>query len=400
MSFSFGNTQAQPAQAGGGLFGGLNTNIQNQTQAGSSIFGQKPQTQPAQQSTGFFGQNTQPQQQPQQSQSLFGQSGQAQQSQQPSLFGQTQTQQPTGLFGQTAQTQQPQQQPSLFGQSAQTQQQQPSNQQSQFGSSQLWQPQTQNPQPKSVPEQMQVVLEKWSPNSPTCVFKHYFYNKVADNQVPFYKAGPNEDPKAWDEALSKKPGPGYIPVLCTGFEQLGERIKTQNTTLAAFNRVLHQINGSLDAMMIRHDTETSVRILNAKRKHTMLKQRSLALATKVQILRNRGFAMGAAEEALKVKLTALDKSVCDPALSARAEEIWARMVSVRERARLLKEEMERQAGGNGSSMDEQTARRAEKILEDYATQLAHLKKELALINTEFEEWQTEQAPADSETKRR
>lgn len=265
---------------------------------------------------------------------------------------------------------------------------------------------------------MQVVLEKWSPNSPTCVFKHYFYNKVADNQVPFYKAGPNEDPKAWDEALSKKPGPGYIPVLCTGFEQLGERIKTQNTTLAAFNRVLHQINGSLDAMMIRHDTETSVRILNAKRKHTMLKQRSLALATKVQILRNRGFAMGAAEEALKVKLTALDKSVCDPALSARAEEIWARMVSVRERARLLKEEMERQAGSNGSSMDEQTARRAEKvcslipcrllapqltasqILEDYATQLAHLKKELALINTEFADWQTEQAPADSETKRR
>lgn len=216
-------------------------------------------------------------------------------------------------------------------------------------------------EPKSVPEQMQVVLEKWSPNSPTCVFKHYFYNKVADNQVPFYKAGPNEDPKGWDEALSKKPGPGYIPVLCTGFEQLGERIKTQNTTLAAFNRVLHQINGSLDAMMIRHDTETSVRILNAKRKHMMLKQRSLALATKVQILRNRGFAMGAAEEALKVKLTALDKSVCDPALSARAEEIWARMVSVRERARLLKEEMERQAGSNGSSMDEQTARRAEKV---------------------------------------
>ncbi|OBT84399.1 hypothetical protein VE02_06721 [Pseudogymnoascus sp. 03VT05] len=408
MAFSFGNTQAQPAQTGGGLFGGLNANAntQNQAQAGCSIFGQKPQTQPAQQSTGFFGQNTQTQQQQQpqqQQQSLFGQSAQAQQPQQPSLFGQTQTQQqqqPTGLFGQTAQTQQPQQQqPSLFGQPVQAQQQ-PNNQQSQFGSSQLWQPQTQNPQPKSVPEQMQVVLEKWSPNSSTCVFKHYFYNKVADNQVPFYKAGPNEDPKAWDEALSKKPGPGYIPVLCTGFEQLGERIKTQNTTLAAFNRVLHEINGSLDAMMIRHDTETSVRILNAKRKHTMLKQRSLALATKVQILRNRGFAMGAAEEALKVKLTALDKSVCDPALSARAEEIWARMVSVRERARLLKEEMERQAGSNGSSMDEQTARRAEKILEDYATQLAHLKKELALINSEFGDWQTEQAPADSETKRR
>lgn len=208
---------------------------------------------------------------------------------------------------------------------------------------------------------MQTVLEKWSPNSPTCVFKHYFYNKVAESQVPFYRAGPNEDPNAWDEALSKKPGPGYIPVLCTGFEQLGDRIKTQNTTLAAFNRVLHQINGSLDAMMIRHDTETSVRILNAKRKHTVLKQRSLALATKVQILRNRGFAMGATEEVLKAQLTALEKSVCDPGLSARAEEIWARMVSVRERARVLKEEMEKQASVNGSGMDEQTARRAEKV---------------------------------------
>jgi len=208
---------------------------------------------------------------------------------------------------------------------------------------------------------MKSILERWSPNSPNCKFKYYFYNKVSEDRVPFYRAGPNEDPKDWDEALSKKPGPGYIPVLCTGFEQLGDRIKTQQATLAAYNRVLHQINGSLDVMMTRHDTETSVRILNAKRKHTVLKQRSLALATKVQIMRNRGYAMDATEEALKAKLTALEKGVCDPSLSARAEEIWARMVGVRERGRFLKEEMGKQAGGNGTSMDEETARRAEKV---------------------------------------
>ena len=67
------------------------------------------------------------------------------------------------------------------------------------------------------------------------------------------------------------------------------------------------------------------------------------------------------EQELKDKLQSLEKQVCDPGLSARAEEIWARMVGVRERARLLKGEMEKRSRGSDDTLDEESGRRAEKV---------------------------------------
>ena len=142
---------------------------------------------------------------------------------------------------------------------------------------------------------------------------------------------------------------------------MGERIKVQQANLATFNQKLHEINNSLEAMLSRHDLILSVRALDAKRKHTVLKQRCLALATKVQILRNRGYTMEHDEQQLKDKLLHLERQVCDPGLSARAEEIWARMVGVRERARVLKEEMSKRSGSSDETLDEESVRRAEKV---------------------------------------
>jgi nuclear pore complex protein Nup54 len=214
---------------------------------------------------------------------------------------------------------------------------------------------------KSVPEQIATVLEKWDTSSPNCAFQHYFYNKVDDNMVPFYKPGPTEDPKAWDEALSKKPGPGFIPVLCVGFAQLGERIKIQQQNLAHYNARLHEINNSLSLMLQTHDTKTSIRAMDARRRHTVLKQRCLALATKVQVLRNRGYALGGDEEDLKTKLQALERGVSDPGLGARGEEIWARMLTVQERAKLLKAELEKSGSDAPDGLDENMTQQAKKV---------------------------------------
>jgi nuclear pore complex protein Nup54 len=208
---------------------------------------------------------------------------------------------------------------------------------------------------------MKSVIDKWDPASPHCVFRYYFYNKVDERWAPYYSPAPYEDPKAWEEALAKKPGPGYIPVLCTGFQQMGERIKIQQQNLAFFNKKLHEINDSLDAMLNKHDLVLTVRALDARRRHTALKQRCLALATKAQVLRNRGYAMSASEEVLRDKLSQLEKDVCDPRVSARGEEIWARLVSVRERGKLLRDEVERRASSNGPVLDEEALRRAEKV---------------------------------------
>jgi nuclear pore complex protein Nup54 len=208
---------------------------------------------------------------------------------------------------------------------------------------------------------MTSILEQWDTGNPNCAFKYYFYNKVSDDSAPLYRPGPNEDPKEWEDALSKKPGPGYIPVLCTGFAQMGERIKTQQRILGTFNARLHEINDSLTALLQRHDTKISIRAMDAKRKHAVLKQRCLALATKVQVLRNRGYALGGDEEDLKAKLTALEKDISDPALGARAEEIWARMITVQERAKLLKADLERSGAQSQNVLDEETDEKAKKV---------------------------------------
>ena len=214
---------------------------------------------------------------------------------------------------------------------------------------------------KSVPEQIATVLEKWDTGNPNCAFRHYFYNKVEPSMAPYYRPAPNEDPKAWEEALSKKPGPGFVPVLCTGFAQMGERIKTQQRNLANFNARLHEINIALSTMLQIHDTKTSIRARDAKRQHVVLKQRCLALATKVQVLRNRGYAMDGDEEDLRTKLLALDRGVNDPGLGARGEEIWARMLTVQERAKLLRSEIEKSGSESLDVLDEDMDRRARKV---------------------------------------
>ena len=96
----------------------------------------------------------------------------------------------------------------------------------------------------------------------------------------------------------------------------------------------------------------------------MLAQKCLALATKTQILRNRGYAMDTAEEELRQKLTALERKVCDPSLQGRGEEIWARMVSVRERGRQLHYKMQRlgvSGKGEEQVIDEETMKKARKV---------------------------------------
>lgn len=75
--------------------------------------------------------------------------------------------------------------------------------------------------------------------------------------------------------------------------------------------------------------------------------------------------MDSTEEELKEKLLKLQRSVFDPALNGRGEEIWARMVGVRERGRQLQREFERADRTTGDDqeigMDEEVMKRAKKV---------------------------------------
>ncbi|MCJ1285348.1 hypothetical protein MMC26_004688 [Xylographa opegraphella] len=419
--------QSSQPQQSGSLFGGT-----SKPQQGASIFGNLGQQSQASQSGGLFAP------QPAQGGSTFGQPAQqaqggsvfgqpAQQSQGGSIFGQLAQQAQGGsIFGQPAQQAQPAQGGLSFGgsqpQQAGTlfpasgpgrassifgnpqQQEQPSQQQRQRPQSnadligpsrqnRIWLEQALVPDYKSVSEQIDLIFRKWNPDSADSVgFHTYLYNTVPPDAAPFYRPGPNDNEDQWEAALRKRPNLGAVPFKLRGFYQLGQRILIQEECLRVLHGRLFEINAGLTALLNKHDVDISTRTAQCRRKHQALSQKCLALATKTQLLRNRGYAMDGAEEELRHKLLTLEKQVFDPVLEGRSEEIWARMVSVRDRGRLLQSEMEKRGLGgpnaNEQSLDEETLEKARKILADYHKQLEHLAKELEQLRTEWTEWES------------
>lgn len=221
------------------------------------------------------------------------------------------------------------------------------------------------PDQKPILEQMKLVTEKWDPSNPNCSFKYYFYNKVDESHVPYYKPQPHEDPREWEEALQNKPAPGFMPVLCAGYSGVADRLKTQKRAVADFNTRLHQINGSLDAILQRHELETEVRAVAARRRQTTISERCLALAARVQVLRNRGYALSGDEDDLSSRLQNLEREVQDPAVGAREEELWSSLIVLRGYADQLSKEMDKPSGTEGETIDperEAKAKRVSKII--------------------------------------
>ncbi|ODA83641.1 hypothetical protein RJ55_02156 [Drechmeria coniospora] len=316
-----------------------------------------------------------------------------------SLFGQSKGFASAGLFSQSQPAQQPQpaqQAGGVLGQTMGAAVMQPSQQPQQMPalaqsaaqlSSSLWQPGREAPHQKPILDQIKLVTDKWDPSSANCVFKHHFYNKVDEAHIPFYKPQPHEDPREWEEALQKKPAPGFMPVLCSGYTGVADRLKTQKRAISEFNTRLHQINGSLDAILQRHELETEVRALAARRRQTAVSERCLALAARVQILRNRGYALSGDEDDLKNRLQSLEKEVQDPSLGAREEELWSRLIVLRGYSDRLNKELDKPAGSDGEGLDAETEAKAKRVLEDYEKQLQHLKKELEALGVDFDEWE-------------
>ncbi|KAH8716969.1 nucleoporin complex subunit 54-domain-containing protein [Phaeosphaeriaceae sp. PMI808] len=419
MSFSFGNSTANTEKKtgtlfgsttapAGGLFGQSQQQQQQQTPAQPSLFGGAA----APQGNSLFGAS---QQQNTGGSSLFGQP-QQQNTATPSLFGQPQQQQNaagSSLFGQPQQQQQVQQQQpafnnSLFGTSLQRPPtlnplQAQNLQQQREGLEPLRQSSAQSyanmsvtgHREKSVVDQIRVLNEKWDPANPNCVFQYYFYNSVAPDEAIYYGPSPDEDHRKWEEALANKPSPGAIPLLARGFEQVADRIKLQTTAVTMLQTRLHEINNSLTILKDTHELNVASRITEAKRKHIVFTQRILALATKVQILRNRGYVMDQQEEDLKKKLIELERKTFDPVLGGKQEEIWARMSGVRERARILQEETERvgktvESQQSGELLSDEDQKALDKLLADYNRQLDHLQKWVDDTKEEYSVWETEQ----------
>lgn len=130
-----------------------------------------------------------------------------------------------------------------------------------------------------------------------------------------------------------------MPVRANGFKDLDSRVKAQEVQVRTFRAELHNIQEKLNAIQNRHDLNTSVKLEDCRRRHMALARRALSLAAKVQVLKNRGYALQPEEEMLKKRLEGLAKMVQDPAVTGRMNEIWARMMVVQEKARVMEESM-------------------------------------------------------------
>ena len=209
-----------------------------------------------------------------------------------------------------------------------------------------------------------LIKEKWDPNSITSPLRTYLYQVVDEQNALFYQPGPGEDEHKWEEAVSNRPGPGFVPALARGFWDLGKRAQRQREFIEKINIRLHDINSSLDAQLEIHSQKVASRLQECRRKHVVASQRTLALAAKIQILRNRGYVMDNAEEELKARLARLEREVFDPVLNAREQEIWARMLGIRERSRNLRRDLEKSTqvpNNQASSLDEDTLKVAKKV---------------------------------------
>ena len=411
------NTAANTNTGGGGLFN--NNNTTNNNAGTSSLFGGG--------NTNTANNNTS---------SLFG--GQQQQNSGASMFGGNNAAGASMFGGGQATNGQNQNQGTLFSNAGGQNQQQQQQQQGPVSNASIFNPQTVSvgglghtmtnaqlqrlqfsgastvPNEKKISEQIHTVIKKWNPdiredpNSQTnprrtTLLQTYLYNAVPKEYAPFFypDASRGEDEKSWEEALSQKPelpevaGQSYVPILVVGFKALGDRVETQAKIVQEMRSRLHEMNNSLSAVMDAHQQRITVKIAAAKRQHHLLSQRCLRLAVKVQVLRNRGYALDAQEEGLRKTLLSLERQVTDPTFIGREDEIWARMVSLRERARWLEEEGKRVANQvqgqqnevKSAGVPEEILAKTRKILKDYDGQLQHLNKELEEVKKEFAAWE-------------
>lgn len=342
-AFSFGQSTTQPAQTTGSF--------------GAS-------SQPTQ-STGFFGASTQPaqQQQQQSTPSLFGNPQQQQAQPTTSLFGASNfgTTQNQNQLNQSQQQQRPLDQTLRLGHGESQQ----TIAQAQEAKEPWWQDNKGASIMRSIPQQMALIKDKWDPASLNSPLRTYLYQYVgSESEALKYTPSNEDDPSKWEEAVQKRPGPEWVPVLARGFKELAARGWIQQNQIQRCNMMLNEINASLDIQLDKHRQNVASRLAECKQRHKAISQRALALAAKVQILKNRGYVMDNAEEDLKHKLASLESTIFDPTLNARQQEIWAHMMGIRERSRYLKSEMQKLqpvAESDDPLLDDNQMKQAKKV---------------------------------------
>ncbi|KAG4304698.1 hypothetical protein PORY_001751 [Pneumocystis oryctolagi] len=225
----------------------------------------------------------------------------------------------------------------------------------------------------SIVDQLQRLKNAWDPTHPDCAFQYYFYNRVPLDEVALYVKPLHHNQQKWDEAVANRPENSVVPALAIGFSDIQKRVQLQEQQVMAYRIRMHEIVNKLGELSRKHDLSTTVKISEITLRHLELERRSLALATKVQVLKGRGYALQSEEENLKQRLNELTMKINDPSVFGKMNELWARMTFIREKAKSIEKARE---GGIIISInwrkDEEQLEKITKVLGDQHAGISYI----------------------------
>lgn len=401
--FGSGMQTAQP----GALFGQATTN-QVASQGASGLFGNAGNMQNPSNTTGnLFGQSQQMQQQ-QQQQPVPQTAHAAPPSMAQSIYGQKSSQ-PQFSWSRSAQN---------LGQSTMPSFSMPTKtlmQSSRFNPSQTYngnlttsvngQQNMYGPsQPATIQDQLSRLKNAWDPTHPDCMFQAYFYNRVAPETASLYTKPPEHKQAAWDEAVSNRPDNSVVPVLARGFNDLQLRVNAQEQQIHAYRTRIHEIANKLKELNDRHILHADPKIDGAKHRHMELSRRALQLASKVQVLRCRGYALRPEEVQLRARLQSAEQQLRDPSTFGRIDEIWASMTLLRHQQKSAEQEVN--ARGYISTIDFETGdglERIQDVLNDHNHGIQYissiLREDLVKVDAQIDKHLASQAGLDKSKNR-
>ncbi|QGI77885.1 hypothetical protein CEK25_004614 [Fusarium fujikuroi] len=203
-----------------------------------------------------------------------------------------------------------------------------------------------------------VLLHRKTAN-PNCIFRSRFWSKVDESHVVTEKWDPHEPPRDCEEASNTISTTRSMPEPRSYYASLANLTKTREWEEADFYTRISQINPRVHAVLQRHWLDAGVAAAAARRRptSTLVSTRStaawmpffsvtssrlrfdaddrsrrrqtleqlvkdLALAARIQVLRNRGYALSGDEDDLSKELDKPADSegariVQDPAVGAR-----------------------------------------------------------------------------------
>ncbi|AOA65005.1 Nuclear pore complex FG-nucleoporin component [Komagataella phaffii CBS 7435] len=198
----------------------------------------------------------------------------------------------------------------------------------------------------TITDQIIKVKNSWDPSSPNCMLKTHFYNKLPSNESLANVQRPQDElPEEWEKAMSNRPTKyNSIPVKAKGFDDLLTRANTQTEHVRQSRIILNTINDNLTDLGEKHDLNTSARLTECKVKYKNLSKKLLRLAIILSVLKSRGYPLSTDEEHLKLEFEKLFNTLNDPAGLGRTNELWGRLSNLRERAKNLSQQQQKESG--------------------------------------------------------